>query len=139
MPASALGEAPAGRRAGLIVGVLSFCGIVVSLMQTLVVPLLPDLPRIFGTSAANTSWVMTVTLLTAAVSNPVSGRLGDMYGKRQMLLINLALLVAGSVIVALSSALMPVIIGRALQGCAIGVIPLGISIMRDELPSGPRI
>ncbi|HEY9525117.1 MAG TPA: MFS transporter [Thermopolyspora sp.] len=134
MPASALGEAPAGRRAGLIVGVLSFCGIVVSLMQTLVVPLLPDLPRIFGTSAANTSWVMTVTLLTAAVSNPVSGRLGDMYGKRQMLLINLALLVAGSVIVALSSALMPVIIGRALQGCAIGVIPLGISIMRDELP-----
>jgi Arabinose efflux permease len=134
VPASALGEAPAGRRAGLIVGVLSFCGIVVSLMQTLVVPLLPDLPRIFGTSAANTSWVMTVTLLTAAVSNPVSGRLGDMYGKRQMLLINLALLVAGSVIVALSSALMPVIIGRALQGCAIGVIPLGISIMRDELP-----
>jgi MFS family permease len=88
----------------------------------------------FGTSASNASWVVTVTLLASAVSNPVSGRLGDMYGKRRMLLISLGLLVAGSAICALSGSLVLVVIGRALQGCAIGVIPLGISIMRDELP-----
>ena len=134
MPATALDGATGGSRSGLLVAVLSFCGIVVSLMQTLVVPLVPDLPRLFHDSAANTSWVITVTLLAAAVSNPVSGRLGDMYGKRRVLLVTLAMLVAGSVIVALSDALLPVIAGRALQGCAIGVIPLGISIMRDELP-----
>jgi MFS family permease len=134
VPATALDGATGGSRSGLLVAVLSFCGIVVSLMQTLVVPLVPDLPRLFHDSAANTSWVITVTLLAAAVSNPVSGRLGDMYGKRRVLLVTLAMLVAGSIIVALSDALLPVIAGRALQGCAIGVIPLGISIMRDELP-----
>ncbi|TCC64212.1 MFS transporter [Kribbella pittospori] len=63
------------------------------------------------------------------------GRLGDMYGKRRMLLISVAMLVTGSVVAALSSSLTPMIVGRAMQGLASGVIPLGISIMRDELPS----
>jgi MFS family permease len=38
-------------------------------------------------------------------------------------------------VAALSSSLIPMITGRALQGLAAGVIPLGISIMRDELPA----
>ncbi|GAA3747887.1 MFS transporter [Salinactinospora qingdaonensis] len=58
-----------------------------------------------------------------------------MYGKRRMLLLSLLLLVTGSVISGLSTTLAPLIVGRTLQGLAAGVIPLGISIMRDELPS----
>ncbi|MEU8269780.1 MFS transporter [Sphaerisporangium sp. NPDC049002] len=119
---------------GLVVSVLALCGIVVSLMQTIVVPLIPDLPRLLHTSASDASWVITSTLLAAAVCNPVSGRLGDLYGKRRVLLTSLGLMVIGSVVCALSAGLVPVVIGRVLQGCAIGVIPLGISIMRDELP-----
>jgi predicted MFS family arabinose efflux permease len=41
--------------------------------------------------------------------------------------------VAGSITAALSDSLAPMIVGRVLQGTAGGVIPLGISIMRDEL------
>lgn len=63
------------------------------------------------------------------------GRLGDMYGKRLILLTSLLTLAAGSVTAALSDGLGPMIVGRALQGLASGVIPLGISIMRDELPA----
>ncbi|GII83695.1 MFS transporter [Sphaerisporangium siamense] len=132
-PSAAGPEAPA-KRSGLVVAVLAFCGIVVALMQTLVVPLIPDLPRLLGTSASDASWVITATLLAAAVCNPVSGRLGDLYGKRRVMLASLLLMVAGSVVCAVSSGLVPVVAGRVLQGCAIGVIPLGISIMRDELP-----
>ncbi|MDF5758720.1 MFS transporter [Spongiactinospora sp. TRM90649] len=117
-----------------VVGVLSFCGIAVALMQTLVVPLIPELPRLLDTTPASASWVITATLLTAAVCNPVSGRLGDMYGKRRMMIISLVMMIAGSLICALSSSLPVVVAGRALQGCSIGVIPLGISIMRDVLP-----
>jgi MFS family permease len=58
-----------------------------------------------------------------------------MYGKRRMLLVSLVMLVAGSVTAALSDSLTPMIVGRVLQGLASGVIPLGISIMRDELPA----
>ncbi|WP_033293883.1 MFS transporter [Amycolatopsis jejuensis] len=118
-----------------IVGVLASCGLVASFMQTLVIPLIPAFPRLLGTTPADASWVITVTLLAGAVITPVSGRLGDLYGKRRMLLVSLGALVTGSVVSALTSSLALMVVGRGLQGCAMGVIPLGISIMRDELPA----
>ncbi|NUS91347.1 MAG: MFS transporter [Nocardia sp.] len=118
----------------MLVATLSTIGIVVSLMQTLVVPLIPSLPTLLNTSTTNASWVITVTLLASAVCTPISGRLGDMFGKRRILLVDLSAMIIGSVLCAMSSSLLPSVAGRALQGVAIGAIPLGISILRDELP-----
>ncbi|MFC5827518.1 MFS transporter, partial [Nonomuraea insulae] len=117
-----------------VVPVLAFAGIVVALMQGMIIPLIPQLPRFLSATPSDATWAITATLLAGAVATPVVGRLGDMYGKRRMLLISLSLLVAGSVICALSDTLAPMVAGRVLQGLALGVIALGISIMRDELP-----
>lgn len=117
-----------------VVAVLAFAGIVVSLMQTLVIPIIPHLPEYLNASASDTAWVVTATLLASAVAVPTMGRLGDMFGKRRLLLISLALLVVGSIVGAMSSSVVPLVFGRVLQGLAAGVIPLGISIMRDVLP-----
>ncbi|MGV9612906.1 MFS transporter [Nocardia xishanensis] len=119
----------------LLIATLGMVGVVVSLMQTLVIPIIPALPTLLGTSASNASWVITSTLLAGAVFTPISGRLGDMFGKRRVLLANLLSLIAGSVVCASFSSLLPEIVGRSLQGAAVGAIPLGISIMRDELPA----
>lgn len=113
---------------------LAFCGIVVSLMQTLIIPLIPALPATLHTTASNASWAITATLLAGAVVTPIGGRLGDMFGKRRILILSLAAMVVGSVLCALSDSLVIVVAGRALQGLAMGAIPLGISIMRDLLP-----
>lgn len=102
-------------------------------MFTLVVPLQAELPALLNASREDTTWVVTITLLVAAVATPISGRLGDMYGKRRVVIALLALLVIGSVIAALSSSIVGMIIGRALQGATTGVVPLGIAIMRDVL------
>jgi len=75
-----------------------------------------------------------VTLLTGAVFTPLLGRAGDMYGKRRVLLIALSSMVIGSLLCASSNDLTVLILGRAFQGAAIAVVPLGISILRDELP-----
>lgn len=122
-------------RPNLVVAVLAFGGIVVSLMQTLVIPLVPRLPELLAASPADTAWVITATLLASAVATPVVGRLGDMYGKRRMLLVCLVLLLSGSLVGALSTSLPMLLVGRTLQGMAVGVIPLGMSILRDELPA----
>ncbi|MEU5462023.1 MFS transporter [Streptomyces althioticus] len=122
-------------RAGAVVPVLALSGIVVSLMQTLVIPIVGRLPQYLNASASDAAWAVTATLLAAAVATPVMGRLGDMYGKRRMLLLSMAMLVVGSVVAGLSDSLTPMIVGRALQGLSSGVIPLGISILRDELPA----
>ncbi|MEU8822773.1 MFS transporter [Streptomyces sp. NPDC048636] len=119
---------------GGFVAVLAFCGIAVSVMQTLVVPLVTDLPQLLNTTSSNASWVITSTLLAGAVATPVMGRLGDMFGKRRILMVALALLVIGSLTCAVTSDLVVMVVGRAIQGGAMGAIPLGISIMRDELP-----
>ncbi|WP_329469406.1 MFS transporter [Streptomyces sp. NBC_01723] len=130
MPAS-----PAAPRPNAVVAVLALAGIVVSLMQTLVIPIVPELPGLLDAPASDAAWAVTATLLAAAVATPVVGRLGDMAGKRRMLLLSLVLLIAGSAICGLSDTLVPMVVGRAMQGLSAAVIPLGISIMRDELPA----
>ena len=102
-------------------------------MFTLVVPLQAELPQLLNSSREDTTWVVTITLLVAAVATPISGRLGDMYGKRRVVIVLLAILIVGSVIAAVSGSIIGVIIGRALQGAVTGVVPLGIAIMRDVL------
>ncbi|GAA0247468.1 MFS transporter [Cryptosporangium japonicum] len=121
-------------RTNLIVAVLALGGIAVSLMQTLIIPLIPELPTLLHAAPSDAAWAITATLLAAAVATPVVGRLGDMFGKRHLLLFSLGMMVAGSVVGALSDSLTPMIVGRLLQGAAAGVIPLGISLMRDAVP-----
>lgn len=103
-------------------------------MQTLVVPLLGQLPRILHSSPGNTSWVVTITLLVGAVSTPVAGRLGDMYGKRRMLIASTMPLILGSVVCAVATSLVPMMVGRGLQGLGVGTIPLAVALLRDVLP-----
>jgi MFS family permease len=121
-------------RPALVIGVLASCGLVVSLMQTLVVPLLPQFPTLLSASTATVAWLVTATLVAGAVCAPVLGRLGDMYGRRRMLLVALGLVVLGSAIGAAAPGVGLLIVARVLQGASLGVVPLGISIMRDLLP-----
>jgi MFS family permease len=116
-----------------IVAVLAFAGACSSFMFTIVVPIQAQLPELLGESREATAWVVTVTLLTAAVTTPIAGRLGDLYGKRRVVLALIALLVLGSAIAGASHSLPLLLVGRALQGAVTGVIPLGIAILRDHL------
>ncbi|WP_306320860.1 MULTISPECIES: MFS transporter [unclassified Streptomyces] len=122
------------RPTGGVVPVLAFAGITVAVMQTLLVPVIKDLPELLNTAPSNATWVMTATLLAGAVSTPIMGRLGDLAGKRRMLLTSLAIMVIGSLICGFTDNLLVMIVGRALQGFAMGAIPLGIGLMRDMLP-----
>ncbi|EFF90760.1 membrane transporter [Streptomyces sp. e14] len=125
---------PSRSASGAVVPVLAFAGIVVAVMQTLLVPVIKDLPQLLDTSPSNATWVLTSTLLSGAVATPIMGRLGDLYGKRRMLILSLAVMVVGALVSAFTSALLPMIAGRTLQGFAMGAIPLGIGLMRDMLP-----
>ncbi|WP_081585993.1 MFS transporter [Tsukamurella sp. 1534] len=132
---SAAGAGSSRRNHPLVtVVILCFGGMVAALMQSLVIPIQPELPQLLNTSQANASWVITATLLAAAVAMPIGGRLADMIGKRRVLVLSAALLVAGSLACALSDGLVLMLVGRMLQGLAMAFIPVGISMMREVTP-----
>jgi EmrB/QacA subfamily drug resistance transporter len=68
------------------------------------------------------------------VFTPILGRLGDMVGKRRVLLAVLVIFFAGTLLAALAPNLIMLIAARALQGAAGAILPLSIGIVRDELP-----
>ncbi|MFJ4166044.1 MFS transporter [Microbacterium sp. NPDC089698] len=117
-----------------IVAVLAFAGIASSLTQTMVTPLIARFPAIFDSSAADTAWIVTGTLLAAAVAVPIAGRLGDLFGKKRMILIVAVPLILGGVVCAVAPTVEIMIVGRALQGLGSGVVPLGIALLRDVVP-----
>ncbi|MFT4051197.1 MAG: MFS transporter [Microbacterium sp.] len=117
-----------------IVAVLAVAGIIAAGTQTLIVPLLGQLPGILDAAPDDTAWAVTATLLAAAVAVPIAGRLGDMLGKRRVLLASLIPLAAGSMLCAVAGSLDLMIAGRALQGLGMGVVPLGISLLREVVP-----
>lgn len=122
------------RRPRLSVVVLCLGGLTAALTQTMVIPIQSELPQLLGAAATNTTWVVTVTLLTAAVTMPLAGRVADLHGKQRVLVACSLLLLAGSVCCALSDSLAPMLVGRALQGASMGFIPVGISLMREITP-----
>lgn len=114
--------------------VLAAAATLVSITQTLVIPIMPRLPGLLGASTSATAWVVTSTLLAGAIATPIAGRLGDMYGKRLVLLVSLMLLGSGSILGALSTDVVVLITARTLQGFAMGVLPLALGIVRAVTP-----
>src|SRR3954449_3174355 len=118
----------------IILAVLSLGGISYALLQSLVVPALPEIQSSLHTSESAVGWVLTAYLLSASIATPIIGRLGDMYGKERLMMIILVLLGFGTLVSALSSSIGPMLAGRVIQGAGGGIFPLAFGIIRDEFP-----
>lgn len=118
----------------LELAVIGIGALVVSLSQSLLVPVLGVLPAELDTSTGTVSWLLTSTLLVGAVSVPIFGRLADMFGKRLLLLVAVGALTVGSLLTAVTDNIPLLILGRAIQGASLAAVPLGISILAVRMP-----
>ena len=87
---------PIASRPGLLLAVLALGGMAYAMLQSLVVPALPTLQTDLDTTPTGVTWIFTAYLLAASVATPIAGRLGDMFGKKRMLVVVLAGLGAGT-------------------------------------------
>ncbi|QEN14367.1 MFS transporter [Mycolicibacterium sp. ELW1] len=122
-------------RPGLLVATLSVVALTVAVLQTGVVPVLGVMARQLHASPVDVSWAVTANLLAAAATTPLIGRLADLYSKKGVLLAVLAVVLAGSLLAALTSSLPLLITARVLQGASYALYPIGVSILREELPT----
>ena len=116
--------------ATLVIGIGAF-----SLLQSMVIPVLSTIQVELHTSQSAVTWVLTAYLLSASVMTPILGRVGDIYGKKWVFVATLVALALGSVLAAVAPNLAVMIIARAIQGLAGGMLPIGFGIIRDEFPA----
>ena len=115
-----------------VLAVLASAALTYSLMQSLVIPALPAISRALDASPDLTSWTVTGFLLSSSVATPISGRLGDLFGKRRVLVAVLGIVTAGTLLCLVPS-IGALIAGRVVQGVSGGVLPIAYAIVRDEL------
>ena len=114
--------------------VLSIGGLAYAMLSAAVIPALPAIQHALGTSEEGVTWLLTGFLLSASIATSILGRLGDMYGKERLLLLTLVLLAVGTAVSALATTLVPMVVGRVIQGAGGGIFPLAFGIVRDEFP-----
>jgi len=112
--------------------IAGWCGLAVQ--GVLVSPVLPLFQEKYGVGPGAASLVLTSALLVATISIPVMSRLGDRYGKKRLMVVAMAFLAGGGIIAAVAPTFGVLLIGRSMQGTAAVMLPLGISLIRDEFP-----
>ena len=119
--------------ARILLPALCFITATIAVMQTVVVPIVGTIRDQLGVSTTAVSWVLTANLLAAAVTTPILGRLADLRGKRMVLVAILGMVLAGSLLCALTDSFALLVIGRVLQGTSFALFPVGIAVLRAEI------
>jgi EmrB/QacA subfamily drug resistance transporter len=126
--------APPRQHQNITLAALTAAGMAYAIQQTLVIPALPALQRDLHTTETWVTWVLTGFLLSSSALTPLLGRLGDQHGKERLLVISLAVFLAGTIGAAFAWNIGSLIGFRVLQGTGGAVFPLSFAIIADEFP-----
>jgi EmrB/QacA subfamily drug resistance transporter len=119
-----------GRRRAITAGLL--LGMTLGALEATVVS--TAMPTVIATlgGLAHYSWVFSAYLLTSTASVPIWGRLSDLYGRRRIYLIGIAVFLVGSTFSGAARSMTTLIAARALQGLGAGaIIPLSMTIIGE--------
>ena len=111
-----------------------------ALEATVVSTAMPTVISTLG-GLAHYSWVFSAYLLTSTACVPIWGRLSDLYGRRRIYLLGVAIFLVGSLFSGASQTMVQLILSRALQGLGAGcIIPLSMTIVGElyTLAERPR-
>ena len=96
---------------------------------------LPRMASDFDTTPADLQWVISVYMLTLGAFMIPAGRIGDVFGRRKALMAGIALFGVASVLCALASSVVLIIVFRAVQGLGAALIfPVSVSVLTNAFP-----
>jgi EmrB/QacA subfamily drug resistance transporter len=126
------------RRILVILGALMLGMFLAALDQTIVATALPTIAGdLHGLN--HLSWVVTAYLLTSTISTPLWGKLGDLYGRKNLFQLSIVIFLAGSMLSGLSQHMVELIAFRAVQGVGAGGLMVGAqAIIGDVVPARQR-
>ncbi|GHF30957.1 MFS transporter [Streptomyces mashuensis] len=132
--------APAGRtvRVGVLVAALLAACIAFQLNASMLSPALKNIEDSLGATSAEIGLTQTAFFTSAALFSLFLPRLGDVIGRRKVLVGMLALMVAGCVVAALATSVPMLFVGRIIQGASGPTVPLCLIMLRVEVREPKR-
>lgn len=116
--------------AALGISVASF-----SILQSLIVPVLPVIQDDLKTTTSGVTWAMTAWLISSAVATPLLGRTGDLVGRKRTLLAVIAAIAVGNVLAIFAPNIAVLIVARIIQGIGGAIFPLAFGLLREAFPA----
>ena len=114
--------------------ILSCTATMVMYAETMLIPAIPTLIHDFDVTYGLSSWLLTAYLVSGAVMTPIVGKLSDIYGRKRILLIVMAIYAIGVSCAGFSNDIYVMIIARAIQGVGMSMFPIAFGIIRDQFP-----
>src|SRR5262245_38427268 len=109
-----------------------------ALDQTVVSTALPTMVGDLG-GLSYLSWVVTAYLLTSTVAGPLYGKFGDLYGRKIVLQVAIAVFLVGSALCGIAQNMLQLIVFRALEGVGGGgLIVITLAVIGDLIPPRER-
>jgi len=120
-----------------------YAGLMVTLLlaaldQTIVATALPRIVSDLG-GITQYSWVFTAYMLTSTVTVPLYGKLGDVYGRKNLFLFAIVVFLLGSALCGAATDMTQLVLFRAVQGIgAGGLFPLSLAVIGNIVPPRDR-
>lgn len=118
----------------LVLVLLTFTAMMTMFVEMMLVPALPVIARQFPGYDQWIPWLFSVYLLVGAVFNPIMGKLGDMHGRKKILIITMCIYALGLIGCCFSTTFEQLLLFRAVQGIGLAMFPLAYGIIRDTFP-----
>ncbi len=120
--------------ANFVMIMLAMIVVTVMYVEGMLTPSLPAIAEGFGVTVGQVSLVLSTYLITGVALSPVVGKLADIYGKKKMMSIVIVLYAVAVSITGFSPNFTFMVIARAVQGVGLTIMPLGMSLIREEFP-----
>lgn len=123
-------KAYAYRVMALLAGIV----VVVMYIEGMLTPSLPTIQSDFGVDTAQVSLIISAYAAAGVALSPVVGKLGDIHGKRKVLVGVMLGYAAAVSVTGFSPDFTFMVAARTVQGIGLTIMPLGMALMRDEFP-----
>jgi MFS family permease len=123
-------SAYANRVMVLLMGIV----MIVLYIEGMLTPSLYTIQRDFGVDAAQVSLIISVYAISGVALSPVVGKLGDIYGKRRVLIAVMLCYAAAVSVTGFSPNFTFMVVARTVQGVGLTILPLGMALVREEFP-----
>ena len=108
--------------------------LVVLYIEGMLTPSLPTIQSDFGVDAGQVTLIISAYAAAGVALSPVIGKLGDIYGKRKIMIAVMFTYAAAVSVTGFSPTFAFMVGARTIQGIGLTIMPLGMSLMREEFP-----